>query len=305
MNIIDFTNCKSDNEYFNGDAGSKKGIIYNNEKWILKFGKSTSSMEKVNISYTNSPICEYIGSKIYESVGVPVHKCILGSYEGINRNGETKKYLVVACKNFKTDINDRFYSFLEIVNNFNPDYEENQNLDLDYTIDRIKNNGLVPSDEFIERFWNMFIIDALINNNDRHYGNFGLIENKGKYSLAPVYDNGSSFYNKIDKEKASDILNNKEKFMSSAYLSRVSMFEENGKKINPYKLIESMKYKDCNRILLKIFPLLNLEKIYNIIDEVPAYFNNNEVFSNEVKLFYKETIKYGYEVLSKVYNNLQ
>lgn len=77
--------CKSDNEYFNGDDGSKKSIIYNNEKWILKFGKSTSSMEKVNISYTNSPICEYIGSKIYESVVVPVHKCILGSYEGINR----------------------------------------------------------------------------------------------------------------------------------------------------------------------------------------------------------------------------
>ena len=49
-----------------------------------------------------------------------------------------KKYLVVACKNFKTDIDDRFYSFLEISNNFNPDYEENQNLDLDYTIDRKK-----------------------------------------------------------------------------------------------------------------------------------------------------------------------
>ena len=66
MNLIDFTNCKSDNEYFNGDAGAKKGIIYNNEKWILKFGKSTSSIENVNISYTNSPICEYIGSKIYD-----------------------------------------------------------------------------------------------------------------------------------------------------------------------------------------------------------------------------------------------
>lgn len=74
-------------------------------------------------------------------------------------------------------------------------------MDLDYTIDRIKNNGLVPSEEFIERFWSMFIIDTLINNNDRHYGNFGLLENKGRYSLAPVYNNGSSFYNKIDKEK--------------------------------------------------------------------------------------------------------
>lgn len=130
-----------------------------------------------------------------------VHTTLLGSYEGTNRLGETKKYLVVACKNFKTDIDDRFYSFLEISNNFNPDYEENQNLDLDYTIDRIKNNGLVPSEEFIERFWSMFIIDTLINNNDRHYGNFGLLENKGRYSLAPVYNNGSSFYNKIDKEK--------------------------------------------------------------------------------------------------------
>ena len=56
----------------------------------------------------------------------------------------------------------------------------------------------------------MFIIDALINNNDRHYGNFGLLENNGRYTLAPVYDNGSSFYNKIDKEKTKDMLINKE-----------------------------------------------------------------------------------------------
>lgn len=305
MDLVDFTNCKSDNEYFDGDDGAKKGIIYNNEKWILKFGKSTSSMENVNISYTNSPICEYIGSKIYESIGLPVHTTLLGSYSGTNRLGETKKYLVVACKNFKTDIDDRFYSFLEISNNFNPDYEENQNLDLDYTIDRIKNNGLVSSEEFIERFWSMFIIDALINNNDRHYGNFGLLENKGRYSIAPVYDNGSSFYNKIDKEKSKDILINKEKFISSAYESRISMFEKDGKKLNPYKVIESMKYDECNKMLLRIIPLIDLEKIYNIIDLVPTYFNDNEVFPNEVKLFYKDTIKYGYEVLLKVYKNLQ
>lgn len=301
MSLIDFTNCNDDNELFDGEAGAKKGIIYNNEKWILKFGKNTKSMNNVNISYTTSPISEYIGSKIYESIGIPVHKCLLGKYDGINNKNERKSYLVVACKNFKTDINDKFYSFLEVANNFNPNIDDyGNNLDFLITIDKIKNNKFIDSKLFLERFYNMFIIDTLINNNDRHYGNFGIIENLGKYTLAPVYDNGSSFYNKLDNDKVVDFLTNEEKFISSVYESRVSIFELNGKKINPYKLIESMKYEGLNNAVKRIVPLIDLEDIFEIIDSIPE-----SIFSSNMKLFYKKSFSYGYTKLLKVYKNLQ
>ena len=46
---------------------------------------------KVEISYTTSPISEYIGSYVYEIIGIPVHKTMLGIKD---------KKVVVACKDF-------------------------------------------------------------------------------------------------------------------------------------------------------------------------------------------------------------
>ena len=43
IEMIDFTNCElsSRNLEYGGRAGEKKGIIYNNEFWFLKFPKNT------------------------------------------------------------------------------------------------------------------------------------------------------------------------------------------------------------------------------------------------------------------------
>ena len=54
----------------------------------------------------------------------------------------------------------------------------------------------------IERFWDMFIIDALIGNTDRNNSNWGIVLRKnGLKELAPVYDNGNCLNNKWDDEK--------------------------------------------------------------------------------------------------------
>lgn len=47
---------------------------------------------KVEISYTTSPLSEYIGSYIYESIGIPVHVTKLGIKDG---------KVVVAYKDFR------------------------------------------------------------------------------------------------------------------------------------------------------------------------------------------------------------
>ena len=59
IEIIDFTNCElsSKNLEYGGRAGEKKGIIYNNGFWFLKFPKNTLGMDKVKgLSYVTSPL---------------------------------------------------------------------------------------------------------------------------------------------------------------------------------------------------------------------------------------------------------
>ena len=69
-------------------------------------------MKNINLSYSNNPVCEYIGSKIYELIGLPVHNTILGV-----RNEK----IVVACEDFLED-GDRLYEFDKIKVTFEPHF---------------------------------------------------------------------------------------------------------------------------------------------------------------------------------------
>ncbi len=54
----------------------------------------------------------------------------------------------------------------------------------------------IDSDALKRRFWDMFIVDALIGNWDRHNGNWGFLYNSrtDEMTLAPVFDCGSSLF---------------------------------------------------------------------------------------------------------------
>lgn len=96
LNIIDLNDCPLSYRHgtYGGQAGYKDGILYNEEYWIVKYPKSTKGMDGVAMSYTTSPLSEYIGSQIYSILGYDVHDTFLGI-----RNGK----LVVACKDFRRD----------------------------------------------------------------------------------------------------------------------------------------------------------------------------------------------------------
>lgn len=69
IDIIDFTSSKisSRNLEYGGRAGEKRGILYNDEYWFLKFPKNTLSMNNIKgISYVTYPINEYIGCHIFK-----------------------------------------------------------------------------------------------------------------------------------------------------------------------------------------------------------------------------------------------
>lgn len=294
-----FDNLKLSGLRYGGHAGNKLGVIINNENWFLKFPQSTRNLtRKVEISYTTSPISEYIGSHIYEIIGIPVHKTKLGMKD---------KKLVVACKDFRKD--PFLYTFDDF-NSIKNDYVEgldeklestssssNHAVSLEEVMIIMDNNPLFQKHpELKKRFWDMFVVDAFIGNNDRNNGNWGVLVNNqtGETTLAPVFDNGSSFNTKSSDEQIQIILNNEERFASSAYTSRVCIFEENAKPLNPFKYLESLKNRECNEALLRIVPKINIEKISKMIVEIPESYEEIEVISPVRKEFYIKCLKYRY-----------
>lgn len=308
IEIKNLDSCEVTNKGYGGHSGSKKSIIIDNEKWLLKYPKSTKSMNVVGLSYTTTPLSEYLGSHIYETIGVDTHKTILGISNG---------KLVVACKDFlknteeiidfnaiKNNYDERTEKYLEERNSSN--FDKNDDLeDVMYIMDN--NDYFFKIPELKTRFWDMFVIDAFISNNDRNEANWGLVYDKetGNLRLSPVYDNGASFYGKSDDEKLKNILSNEVKFKQMAYDSSVSNFMINGKLINPLKYIESMNNSYCNSAIKRIIPKIDMDKIKTIFDEIPSKCNELSVFSDIQKEVYYEVLNYRLDnVLKPVYKKL-
>lgn len=84
--------------------------------------------------------------------------------------------------------------FSDIDHSFVPIYRLVENYSLRTVSEYLRRFGPKEYDEFVD----MLVFDALIYNEDRHFGNFGMmVDNKTNtpYALAPVFDNGLSLFN--------------------------------------------------------------------------------------------------------------
>lgn len=275
MNAVDFTNSI---EKVCGYGGSekKKKIIYNGEVYLLKFPDPI--IEK-SLLYKNNVFSTYIGCKIFESVSIPVQKVILGIYNE-KQEKEVKQKVVVACKDFTnekqkliefsslansiTDVDKKFTTKIEDI------YEVFNNLNYDF-----------DKKLMIENFWNMFVVDTLIGNTDRHLSNFGVIDDGEALKFAPVYDCGSALHPLLTDEKINYLLNNESEFKNVAY-SIYPVYTYENKKIT-YSEFYAKDIPDLNDELLRIYPRIDTNKIYDIID-------NTMYLSLERKEFLKKSV---------------
>lgn len=122
-----------------------------------------------------------------------------------------------------------------------------------------------------ERFWDMFIVDALIGNWDRHNGNWGFLYDTrtDKMELAPVYDCGSSLYPQADDKIMEAVLSDESELNFRIYEIPTSAIMLDGKKVKYFDFISSLKFEDCNCALKRIVPRIDLAKIYSIIEKTP------------------------------------
>ncbi len=308
MEMIDFSNypLSDRNLEYAGRAGEKRGIIYNNCYWFLKFPKNTIGMDRVRgLSYVTSPLSEYIGSQIYKILGYEVHETILGVCFDSKR-----EKVVCACKDFiNDDKNELLIPYTALRNDTNPlimnrndeSYSSPSNInEIIFQLDH--NDVLSKIKNAKERFFEVLIIDMLINNNDRNEDNWGVIKFKdtNSYKLAPIYDNGNSFYGKASEEKIISILNDETKLRSSALNGITAYEDDNENRISILKIL-NLNNEDLNNAIIKVYELFNdkFNDIVQFINEIPIKYNNLLIISNERKEYYIETIKLRFDEILK------
>lgn len=281
--MIDYSNYKRNEVIFSG-AERKYEIIIDGFRYIVKFQKNSE------VGLTYSHISEYLGSHIFQTIGVPVQETFLGTCEGKN---------VVVMKNFLNE-GDMLIPF----NGVGESSLERDKEIFQYTYDDIismlrENTKSTRVEETVERFWDMFIVDALIGNFDRHGGNWGFIKNDNKYRIAPVYDNGSSLYPKLNTDEGIKlVLESEDEINKRIFTFPTSHIKMNNRKSSYYDVINSLNYEECNEALIRIVPRINFTKIYGIIDQI-------ETISDIRKEFYKVMLKQRYEkILVPAYKNL-
>lgn len=290
--IIDFTNCKESKKAFNGGNGNKKSIIYNGIKYMLKF--PSESKGNLNISYTNGCFSEYLGSHIFSLIGFNSQKTVLGQYK-INN----KDKIVVACEDFAID-GYVLQDFGSIKNQVITSSGSGYGTNLEDVLDAISKQNVIDSNFLLQYYWDMFIVDALLGNWDRHNGNWGFLYNQetDDIKLAPIFDCGSSLYPQADESIMNKCLTDEKELNFRIYQIPTSPLRINNQKINYFDFISSLSNKDCNEALNRILPKINLNDIYSLIDDTP-------LLTNLQRTFYKTMLKERKErILDYSFNKL-
>lgn len=282
----DFSSYKVDENVFYSGVEKKLQVRINGNRYIMKFQKNSQT----GLIYNH--VSEFLGSHVFELLEIPVQHTELGTYEGKN---------VVLVKNFCGDgevlvhFNDVGESSLEEDKEmYQYSYEDIQRM-------LIENKKSTNVQETVDRFWDMFIVDALNGNFDRHGGNWGFIKKDNKYRIAPVYDNGSSMYPRLNTDaRIKEVIESEEEINSRIYNFPTSHVKINGMKSSYYQVINSLEFKECNEALLRIFPRIDLERINALIDSIENISDlRKEFYKTMYRERYEKILKPAYEKLNK------
>lgn len=284
--MIDFTNCIEELNSYKGSE-KKKTLIYDNKRYLVKFPDPVREKNK-NISYINNAFSEYVGSNIFKILGFETQNTILGIY-----TYNQKEKIVCACEDF-TDANHILYEFENLALSTNPDKKiETELVDILDVIEETK--MMIPADTKA-KFWDMFVVDSIIGNTDRHNGNWGFLVNarSSKVEFAPIYDCGSCL-NPMLEDTQIEQLNETE--MKNLAINCYSCVKENGKKINYMSYIKSMKNEECNKAIDRVFKKIDIDGINKFIDEISC-------MSCVRKEFYKKIIALRYKTIKDIYDTI-
>lgn len=290
INYICFDDCIDSGLIYTG-ADPKVPIIYNNEYWFLKTQRTYNNI------LLNNHLSEYIGSGIFNLFNIEAQKCLLGTYNG---------KVVVAIRDFVA--NNVGVSLREFSNTHESSFDSSIDLSLVggcYTYESVLEcirhyKNQLSIDELENYFWNIFIVDAVLGNFDRHGHNWGLLK-KGKETLnvAPVYDNGACLFSRLDDVAISNILQNKEELFKRVYKVPSSKLLLNEKKVTYDAILKSKQYPMLDKALINFIQRVQSN---NSLNTIFIFIDNTPFCSDERKLFYKVIIYLRYYCLIESYD---
>lgn len=269
----DYSGYQRNPVMFSG-AERKFEIVIQGHKYIVKFQKNSET------GLTFSHISEYLGSHIFQMIGIPVQETFLGTCDGKN---------VVVMKNFLEE-GDMLVPFNGIgESSLERDKEIYQYTYEDITAMLQENRKSTNVEETVHRFWDMFVVDALIGNFDRHGGNWGFIKHDNRYRIAPVYDNGSSLYPKLNTDDAMEkVMASENEIDRRIFRFPTSHIKIGSRKSSYYEVIHSLSFEACNEALCRIVPRIPMETIFAFIDDI-------EGISEVRRQFYKKMLQERYD----------
>lgn len=273
MKQLDFSKYSLSNKFYGGSE-KKIGIVMNGNDYMVKFQKKTA------FGARNNHVSEYLGSHIFSMLDFPAQETYLGTYQGEQ---------VVACKDFN-NLGEQFVPFNDVGESTLDQDKELYQYDYEDIMQMLRDNSkLTNVEETIDMFWQIYIVDALLGNFDRHGSNWGFVKKNNTYSIAPVFDNGSCLFpNLIDEDEMQKIMKSREETDKRIFTFPTSQIKLNGKKSSYYEVIHSLKFPECNDALRVIYDRIVLVKLEELVDETP--------FITDIqKLFYKYMLKERYE----------
>lgn len=292
---VDFTSCKRViAKAYSGANGKKIAVEYAGKQYMLKFPPSGNN-KPTELSYTNSCFSEHIGSSIFNMVGIKAQKTMLGTFEVNN-----KEKIVCACEDFTAD-GSILYDFCSIKNTIIDSEHEGAGTELEDLLETIEKQQFINPELLLEHFWNIFIIDTLLGNFDRHNGNWGFLYQplNGISEIAPVFDCGSCLLPQADEKVMKKVLTDENELNARIFRFPTSAIKYQGRKINYYDFLLSMPDENCKKALVRMSSRINL-------DEINAFIDNENYLKAIQKKFYKYYIANRYEkMLMSVYKKIR
>lgn len=141
--------------------------------------------------------------------------------------------------------------------------------------------------EVRRRFWDMFVTDAFILNNDRNNGNWGVLVKRYSVELAPVFDNGNALFNKRSVSTVQRRMEAPGNIANDLDVSTSFYQDENGKQIHPFAFMAQSSNPDLLAALKRFAQNLNLSAIDSIINDIPESYGEIPVVSEAQKQYYK------------------
>lgn len=290
--INDLNNCSNIKTMTSDFGGSdiKMRALIDDEHYMLKFQDFKTRTDWT--SYGNSIYSEYIACRIFQSVGIKTQETYLC---------KIKDDYVVACKIF-TDKNTRLVEIAEASTHPDVRIKFGRNPSLDDVYKTFYNHPDIDFEASVEHFWNVFVMDALLANFDRHSGNYGFLmdDDTGKMKPSPVYDCASCLYPTLPEHELFDKLTNGHKEISHMTFSlpRSVYKDETNQRVFYHEFLQSLKNEDCNQALKRIYPKIDLNYIKTIIDNTPNISDLRKEFYNTViEDRYNNILTPAYELL--------